>query len=121
MSFEHPPGSRSDNHVVPRVKHLDKAFTYSVKVVLPRPIKDRKRIPARYRPLVGWHEFRHTFASRLAQEGVSLYKICKWLGHADMKTTQIYAHFAPVYDRDIERLSISLTKSDHEKAGKPVP
>lgn len=55
---------------------------------------------------IGWHEFRHTFASRLAQEGISLYKICKWLGHADFKTTQIYAHFAPIYDGDIEKLSI---------------
>lgn len=55
---------------------------------------------------MGWHEFRHTFASRLAQEGISLYKICKWLGHADFKTTQIYAHFAPVYDQDIEKLTI---------------
>jgi len=55
---------------------------------------------------MGWHEFRHTFASRLAQQGVSLYKICKWLGHSDYKTTQIYAHFAPVYDEDIEKLSV---------------
>lgn len=55
---------------------------------------------------MGWHEFRHTFASRLAQEGISLYKICKWLGHSDFKTTQIYAHFAPVYDQDIEKLSL---------------
>ncbi len=55
---------------------------------------------------MGWHEFRHTFASRLAQEGISLYKISKWLGHSDFKTTQIYAHFAPIYDDDIEKLSI---------------
>ncbi|MEI9477296.1 MAG: tyrosine-type recombinase/integrase [Deltaproteobacteria bacterium] len=55
---------------------------------------------------MGWHDFRHTFASRLAQQGVSLYKICKWLGHSDFKTTQIYAHFAPVYDNDIEKLTI---------------
>lgn len=58
---------------------------------------------------MGWHEFRHTFASRLAQEGISLYKICKWLGHADFKTTQIYAHFAPIYDQGIEKLSIDST------------
>lgn len=58
------------------------------------------------RKRIGWHEFRHTFASRLAQQGVSLYKICKWLGHSDIKVTQIYAHFAPVYDDDIEKLCI---------------
>ncbi len=60
---------------------------------------------------MGWHEFRHTFASRLAQEGISLYKICKWLGHSDFKTTQIYAHFAPVYDHDIEKLSSEIINS----------
>ncbi len=52
----------------------------------------------------GWHLFRHTFASRLAQRGVSLRKISEWLGHADMRTTMIYAHLAPVYDSDIEKL-----------------
>lgn len=65
---------------------------------------------------MGWHALRHTFASRLAQEGVSLYKISKWMGHADLKTTQIYAHFAPIYDGDIEKLSIrrSVRHSEHE-------
>ena len=43
----------------------------------------------------GWHEFRHTFASRRAQQGISLYKIMKWLGHSSIQVTQIYAHFAP--------------------------
>lgn len=55
----------------------------------------------------GWHDFRHTFASRLVQEGVSIYKVCKWLGHANVSTTQIYAQFAPSYDEDIERLCLS--------------
>lgn len=44
----------------------------------------------------GWHSFRHTFASHLAQSGkVNIYKISKYLGHADVKTTQIYAHLIP--------------------------
>ncbi len=46
------------------------------------------------------HILRHTFASRLVQSGVSLYKVSQWLGHADMKTTQQYAHLAPA-DEDI--------------------
>lgn len=56
----------------------------------------------------GWHDFRHTFASRLVQEGVSIYKVCKWLGHANVSTTQIYAQFAPAYDWDIERLAMLI-------------
>lgn len=38
------------------------------------------------------HTFRHTFATRLAQGGVSLRKIQFLLGHASIKTTEIYEH-----------------------------
>jgi len=55
---------------------------------------------------MGWHDFRHTFASRLAQEGVSIYKISKFLGHSSVLVTQIYAHFSPGYDLDIEKLTL---------------
>lgn len=51
----------------------------------------------------GWHLFRHTFASRAAQDGVSLYKIAAWMGHRDVRTTEIYAHLQAGYDPDIER------------------
>ena len=37
---------------------------------------------------------RHTFASRLAQRGVSLYTIGTLLGHTNSATTTIYAHLA---------------------------
>lgn len=59
----------------------------------------------------GWHEFRHTFASRLVQNNVPIYKVCKWLGHSSVLVTQIYAHFAPVYDDDIEKLVINAVSN----------
>lgn len=41
---------------------------------------------------IHFHSLRHTFASRLIQSGASLYVVSKLLGHADIKTTQIYSH-----------------------------
>jgi site-specific recombinase XerD len=43
-------------------------------------------------PKYNFHSLRHTFASWLVQAGVSIYEVSKLLGHADIKTTQIYAH-----------------------------
>jgi integrase len=44
---------------------------------------------------IRFHDLRHTFATRLAASGQPLRTIQEFLGHADMKTTQIYAHYAP--------------------------
>jgi integrase len=41
---------------------------------------------------IHFHSLRHSFASCLVQKGVSIYEVSKLLGHADIKTTQIYAH-----------------------------
>jgi len=41
---------------------------------------------------IGWHALRHTFASHLAQNGVSVVLIKGLLGHADIKTTMRYSH-----------------------------
>lgn len=54
---------------------------------------------------IGWHTFRHTFASLLAQAGVSLYKISKYLGHSSIKTTEIYAHLIPE-NSDIDSIDL---------------
>lgn len=47
-----------------------------------------------------FHDLRHTFATRLAQRGVDLYKISKLLGHYDISMTQRYAHHCPESLRD---------------------
>ena len=39
-----------------------------------------------------FHDLRHTFATRLAQKGVDIYKISKLLGHVSITMTQRYAH-----------------------------
>ncbi len=38
------------------------------------------------------HTFRHTFASRLVQRGVSLYTVQRLLGHYSIQVTEKYAH-----------------------------
>lgn len=45
---------------------------------------------------LGWHGLRHSFASQLATNGVSLKTIQELLGHSDLKMVQRYAHLEPV-------------------------
>ena len=42
-----------------------------------------------------WHDFRHTFASRLVSRGAPLLAVQRLLGHADIAMTMRYAHLAP--------------------------
>lgn len=46
------------------------------------------------------HDLRHTYASWLAMDGVPLGRIADLLGHAQVSTTEIYAHFLPSAARD---------------------
>ena len=52
----------------------------------------------RYGRFTAMHCFRHTFASRLVQGGMSLYSVAGLLGHSDVKMTQRYAHLSPQRD-----------------------
>jgi len=64
---------------------------------------DRSKVTRRFQEacaearvsVITFHELRHTFATRMAARGVPLRKLQEWLGHADIKTTQIYMHYAP--------------------------
>jgi integrase len=64
---------------------------------------DRSKLVRRFRQQldradvrrVTFHELRHTFGTRMAAAGTPLRTIQHWMGHADAKTTQIYAHYQP--------------------------
>lgn len=67
-----------------------------------RPV-DRSKVSRRFKRackdagvrVIPFKNLRHTFATRLAASGEPLRFIQEFLGHADSKTTQIYAHYAP--------------------------
>jgi len=47
-----------------------------------------------------FHDLRHTFATRLVQRGIDLYKVQRLLGHKTGTMTQRYAHHCPESLRD---------------------
>lgn len=44
---------------------------------------------------VRFEDLRHTFGTRLAASGVPIRDIQEWMGHEDIKTTQIYVAYEP--------------------------
>lgn len=47
-----------------------------------------------------FHDLRHTFAMRLVQAGVEIYKVQRLLGHKTPAMTHRYAHHSPESLRD---------------------
>jgi site-specific recombinase XerD len=54
---------------------------------------------------VGCHTFRHSFATHLLENSVNIRVVQELMGHADVKTTEIYTH---VMTRDINAVASPL-------------
>ena len=67
--------------------------------------RDRARIPD-----FRFHDLRHTFATRLVQRGVDLYKVQRLLGHKTQHMTQRYAHHSPESLRD----GVNVLTGEHQ-------
>lgn len=66
------------------------------------PAALRAKLPTSVRP----HDLRHTYASWLVQDGVSLRRVQYLLGHASITTTERYAHLAPDAADDDVRMAL---------------
>jgi len=75
--------------------------------MLPLQTHQARKIVGKYEGVAGIkkhvtpHTFRHTFASLLLEEGVSIKYIQEFLGHSSIKTTQMYLHTSNERKRDI--------------------
>ena len=71
---------------------LESGLQKAVKVAV-----DRAGITKR----VGCHTFRHSFATHMLEDGANIRVVQELMGHADVKTTEIYTH---VMEKDISAM-----------------
>jgi integrase len=76
-----------------RIKIISNSFRKAVKKAgFNEGVKDRRQ-------RVTFHTLRHTFASWLVMEGISLYEVKELMGHSSLTMTERYSHLAPDRNR----------------------
>jgi site-specific recombinase XerD len=67
------------------------------------------KIKSKINPLATTHTLRHSFATHLLKQGMSLRHIQELLGHSSSKTTEIYTHIAK---SDLKKIQSPLDRLD---------
>lgn len=63
------------------------------------------------------HTLRHSYATHLLEEGVSVLQISRYLGHESLDTTVVYAHLTSVS----EARTLAVLTALHQALGQPAP
>jgi integrase len=73
----------------------------------------RPAVEAEGLPQMRLHDLRHTFASLMLAAGFPPYEVSRWLGHANLATTDsIYAHLYPSdYSAHVDRFSAFVAEA----------
>jgi integrase len=86
---------------------------------------DRSKVTKRFKaacraagvPPIRFHDLRHTFGTRMAASGQPIRSIQEFLGHADVKTTQIYMHYAPS-EREVAMVNEAFAPTGNKAGNK---
>lgn len=70
------------------VESAHKSFENAVNELFNQGVTDRRH-------RVCFHTLRHTFASRLVENGIDLYRVKELMGHSSIKMTERYSHLSP--------------------------
>jgi integrase len=71
---------------------------------------------------IRFHDLRHTFGTRMAAAGVPMRTLQEWMGHRDIKTTMIYADYAPSdHERELVKRAFQGTSVEPSAADFRAP
>jgi len=100
------PGGAGDVRLLDYDRQFDVASVYRHYF---KPALQRLGLPA-----VRWHDLRHFYASACAAAGIEIRKVSRWMGHANINTTDsIHTHLFNVsHDADMDALDAVSARSE---------